>query len=197
MLQADDVPNFHEGCDCAGDGGEKLRYCNLRVVDFGGDAGISRVFKQAAGFTEAAAAAGGCVLVHCANGSNRSVTVVIALLMMLDGLDLQGAFTVVRRHRESAMPLRDNRQELLEFERKRLGQNSMKEGGFYAGRGGRGRSPKLVAAHQGRRLPNAARQPGEGCDHVEASASAHVGRDDEGGAGCSGDADAAPRADAL
>ena len=64
---ADDVENFHPG---------QFVYCNLDVTDFGGDVGISRVFDQAADFICKATL--NCesyepgILVHCANGSNRS-----------------------------------------------------------------------------------------------------------------------------
>ena len=87
---ADDVENFHPG---------QFVYCNLNVTDFGGDAGISRVFDQAADFIHKATLScepepgeGPGILVHCANGSNRSSTVVIACLMILQGLDLARAF---------------------------------------------------------------------------------------------------------
>jgi len=70
------------------------------------------------------------VLVHCANGSNRSVTVTLALLMIIDGRDLQTSWNTVQGRRKNAMPLRDNRHALLEFERNWRGRNSMTEGFF-------------------------------------------------------------------
>ena len=78
---ADDVPNFHEGAG--------IEYCNLSVGDFGTDVGISRVFPTALGFVRSALESpGGRVLIHCANGSNRSATVAIAVVMDLEALPL-------------------------------------------------------------------------------------------------------------
>ncbi len=75
---ADDVENFHPNY---------FTYANLNVTDFGGDKGIRRVFPPARDFVKTALSTRrNTVLVHCANGSNRSATVVIALLMMLPSL---------------------------------------------------------------------------------------------------------------
>ena len=113
---ADDVENFHPG---------QFVYCNLNVTDFGGDAGISRVFDQAADFIHKATLScepepgeGPGILVHCANGSNRSSTVVIACLMILQGLDLARAFNKVKKAHSKTRPLGDNRRQLMEFERR-------------------------------------------------------------------------------
>ena len=113
---ADDVENFHPG---------QFIYCNLNVTDFGGDAGISRVFDQAVDFIRKATLAsepepgeGPGILVHCANGSNRSATVVIACLMILQGLDLKTAFDTVKKAHHKTHPLGDNRRQLMDFERK-------------------------------------------------------------------------------
>ena len=114
---ADDVENFHPG---------EFVYCNLNVTDFGGDAGISRVFNQAADFIRNASLAcgepeageGRGILVHCANGSNRSSTVVIACLMILQGFDLKTAFDTVKKAHRKTHPLGDNRKQLMDFERR-------------------------------------------------------------------------------
>ena len=83
---ADDVPNYH-------DREPGLAYLRLEIVDFGGDKGSARVFPAAAEFARGALAEGGQgrVLVHCANGSNRSATVCAALFM-----DVYGARVRVR-----------------------------------------------------------------------------------------------------
>ena len=101
---ADDVPNFHEG-------EPGLVYENLGVGDFGTDAGIARVFPQAIVFSRRAAGEGR-LLVHCANGSNRSATVVIAVCMALKNLALADAWELVCERRTEAAPLRDNRAQL-------------------------------------------------------------------------------------
>ena len=114
---ADDVENFHPN---------QFVYCNLNVTDFGGDAGISRVFDQAANFIrkatltsgEPVAEKGPGILVHCANGSNRSSTVVIACLIILQGLDLKTALDTVKKAHRKTHPLGDNRKQLMEFERR-------------------------------------------------------------------------------
>jgi hypothetical protein len=68
------------------------------------------------------------VLCHCANGSNRSATVAVALVMELRGLTLATAWALVCARRPLAAPLRDNRAQLLDFERQQRGKVSMQEG---------------------------------------------------------------------
>jgi hypothetical protein len=77
---ADDVPNFHQSM-------EKFTYLNLFVADFGCDVGIARVFAQAFNFVKNAmdSCSDNRILIHCANGSNRSATVAVAVLMKLNG----------------------------------------------------------------------------------------------------------------
>lgn len=65
------------------------------------------------------------VLVHCAAGCNRSVTVCIALLMMLEGYRLRDAFVRVKSRRPGAWPMRDNLQQLVDFEARLFGSNSV------------------------------------------------------------------------
>ena len=118
---ADDVPNFHEG-------EPGLVYENLGVGDFGTDAGIARVFPQAILFSRRAAGEGR-LLVHCANGSNRSATVAIAVCMALKNLALADAWELVCERRTEAAPLRDNRAQLLEYEQETCGVTTMREAG--------------------------------------------------------------------
>ena len=116
---ADDVPRSAAT--------EGLAYCCLNVGDFGADAGISRVFDAALAFVRPAIDSGGVVLVHCANGSNRSPTVAIALLMQLRDWPLATAYAHVASRR-LVQPLADNRRELLRFEVALRGVASMEEG---------------------------------------------------------------------
>ena len=103
---ADDVPRGSS---------DKYSYCCLGVGDFGVDPGIARVFEKALRFVQPAIDGDGIVLVHCANGSNRSPTVSIALLMMLHDWSLATAWEHVSTRR-SIQPLADNRRALLAFE---------------------------------------------------------------------------------
>lgn len=99
---ADDVPNFHEA-------EADLTYLCLRITDFGG--GSRHAYPSAAKFVQDAWAlpTHGRVLVHCANGSNRSATVTIAVCMDLLGLTLAEAWALVCERRQAAAPLADNR----------------------------------------------------------------------------------------
>ncbi|CAK0826969.1 unnamed protein product [Prorocentrum cordatum] len=84
--------------------------------------------------TDPLASAGRCaILIHCANGSNRSVTVACAVLMALRNLRLNDAWEVIKARRPQALPLQDNQQQLLEFDKKlfRVSQASMTKADFY------------------------------------------------------------------
>ena len=104
---ADDVPNFHEG-------EPDLTYHCLNITDFGG--GSRHAYESAADFVRCAWAGAGTVLVHCANGSNRSATVAMALCMDLLDLTLAEAWALVCEKRSAAAPLGDNRLDLLRHE---------------------------------------------------------------------------------
>ena len=109
---ADDVPRANASAH--------LEYCCLEVGDFGTDSGISRVFSVALTFVSRALDADGNVLVHCANGSNRSPTIAVALLMMLNEWPLCTAYEHVASRRQ-INPLADNQRQLLAFEKSRHG----------------------------------------------------------------------------
>ena len=117
---SDDVPNFYED-----DIDAHIAYLKLGIGDFGSDAGIRRTFAAATEFVasaimereaEAESAATGRVLVHCANGSNRSPTVIIAVLMRILSISLAGAWDLVSTRHKQTAPLRDSRAELLQRE---------------------------------------------------------------------------------
>ena len=105
---ADDVPNYH---------GPPITYLNLHVADFGRDAGISRVFERAFAFLSELEKKNLPVLVHCAAGANRSVTIVIAWLMYSRRWSLLDSFKYVKSKRRAICPMKDNRLQLLKFER--------------------------------------------------------------------------------
>eukprot|EP01095_Lingulamoeba_sp_RSL-Kostka_P016148 TRINITY_DN7764_c0_g1_i1.p1 TRINITY_DN7764_c0_g1~~TRINITY_DN7764_c0_g1_i1.p1 ORF type:complete len:207 (-),score=37.53 TRINITY_DN7764_c0_g1_i1:67-687(-) len=114
---ANNVPNYFP---------TDFKYKNLNVRDFGKDKGISRVFGEALMFMQNNILYDESkVLIHCWAGRNRSVTIVIYLLMVIEGKTLKEAYTDVKQKRPLACPYDDNKQELLDFEIKYLGFNSM------------------------------------------------------------------------
>lgn len=86
---------------------------------------LASPFLTSFSFIEEVRQGKGKVLVHCAAGLNRSVTVAIALKMQLDGLSLRNAVEEILRKRGQICPFRDNRAELLKFERRLRGTNSI------------------------------------------------------------------------
>jgi protein-tyrosine phosphatase len=76
----DDVENYYED-------DVSFKYLKLGIKDFGADKGIHRCFDVAMNFVqEVLEQENGHLLIHCANGSNRSVTITIMILMKLHGL---------------------------------------------------------------------------------------------------------------
>ncbi|XP_068579617.1 dual specificity protein phosphatase 13B-like [Cebidichthys violaceus] len=61
---------------------------------------LSPFFYPTARYIEAALAMGGRVFVHCLMGVSRSATLVLAFLMIVEGLSLQEAVAAVRPHRD-------------------------------------------------------------------------------------------------
>jgi len=125
---ADDVPNFLES-----EG--KFEYVNLSVADFGADTGISRTFGMAFEKLKEWEDSSCRVFVHCAAGLNRSATIVIAWLMHSRGLPLSEAWRIVREKRK-VCPQKDNRLELIKFEKLLFGNKSsyVNEDDFVYGR---------------------------------------------------------------
>ncbi|XP_034464834.1 dual specificity protein phosphatase 13-like [Hippoglossus hippoglossus] len=61
---------------------------------------LSPFFYPTARYIRAALAMGGRVFVHCLMGVSRSATLVLAFLMIIEGLSLQEAVAAVRPHRD-------------------------------------------------------------------------------------------------
>lgn len=106
---ADDVPNFHVNLG-------EFTYKNLHVGDFGSDKGISRCFGDSIAFLNNVRENDKVVLVHCANGSNRSATVVVAFIMKTETMSFEEALAAVKEKRREAIPLQDNVRELKHWE---------------------------------------------------------------------------------
>ena len=122
---ADDVENFHQHDGGGGGGLHVITYENLSVSDFGQDKGIARVFPRAFEFLSKANEERAPVLVNCAAGANRSATVVIAWLMYSQSLSLLAAWGKVKQIKKGVCPMKDNRLQLLRFERElRCGKSS-------------------------------------------------------------------------
>ena len=114
---ADDVPNYHP---------KEFTYINLGVRDMGQDTGISRVFDNAfKNLDEIMKQEEARVLVHCAAGRNRSATITIAYIMQRESIGLKEALDMVTTKRRVFI-MKDNRTELMEFERKLYGKNTVK-----------------------------------------------------------------------
>ena len=106
-------------------------YKHLPVADCGADKGISRIFNEAVEFYhELSKEESNIVLIHCAHGINRSVTVTVAILMRVWEWDLKKTWKYVEEKRELAFPFVDNRIELIKYEFKLYGKNSIAEHQF-------------------------------------------------------------------
>ncbi|XP_045926317.1 dual specificity protein phosphatase 13-like [Micropterus dolomieu] len=81
-------------------------YRDMKVDYYGVDADdavdfiLSPFFYPTARYIRAALAVGGRVFVHCLMGVSRSATLVLAFLMIVEGLRLQEAVAAVRPHRD-------------------------------------------------------------------------------------------------
>jgi len=107
---ADDVPSYHAQ--------EELTYLNLSIADFGGErlsSAIYSKFDHAAQFLrdqvglvgdpgEVGEGSRRLRAEHCANGSNLSATVTIAVLMSLYQWDLARATAFVKARRREFLP---------------------------------------------------------------------------------------------
>lgn len=122
---ADDVSSKFE---------DQFIYCNLNVLDYGKDIGISRVFEDAFVFVNNALqeSSESKILIHCRKGINRSVTITIALLMKQENLNLKQVWGEVKLKRKIAFPQKDNREQLITFEKSLFGINTITNiKGFY------------------------------------------------------------------
>lgn len=113
---ADDVPNYYPN---------NYKYLNLFVSDFGQDKGIIRVFPDAFDFLNTAKDNNETVLIHCAAGRNRSVTIIIAWLMFSERLSLKYCYNFIKSKRSVCLQ-KDMKLQLLEYELQLFGYDSNK-----------------------------------------------------------------------
>jgi hypothetical protein len=76
-------------------------------------------------FINAAKNCCGKILVHCMQGQNRSVSVVLAYLMTCENMSLKEAICHIRSAGRSCCPFRDNIEELIRYETSLFGVASM------------------------------------------------------------------------
>lgn len=77
---------------------------------------LSRYFKDACLFIHEARISGGGVLIHCACGVSRSVTITLAYLMVISGLPLCQLYKAIQGARPCAFPNLGFVRQLIEFE---------------------------------------------------------------------------------
>lgn len=151
---ADDVPNYHEDTGCfkylnlqvADFGKDKgisrvfeqaakfvatalgwphASDTSTGVGDDGGTVATTTTTAPASAGTGEAV-----VLVHCAAGRNRSVAVVLGVLMVAQNMSLKQAHTTMLKVRATVCPFRDNRKELVAFELRTRGKSTLGEASF-------------------------------------------------------------------
>lgn len=88
---------------------------------------------QACDFLEEARHSGGCCLVHCRQGVSRSVSVVLAYLIIHYGFCLKEAWQLVRKSRPAAQPNRGFCAQLVDLECAVHGTASVKISDLHAG----------------------------------------------------------------
>jgi len=116
----DNVDNYFEK-----DNDQNLQYKKLAIKDFNKEQCIEKKFPEAIEFVADAKRHQGRVLVHCYTGMNRSVTIATIILMQSEKKNLQEAFEIIKAVHRNAAPFAENREKLLEYEKKTRGQNSM------------------------------------------------------------------------
>ncbi|XP_031486053.1 dual specificity protein phosphatase PHS1 isoform X2 [Nymphaea colorata] len=103
---------------------ELFEYNNFSICDTD-DAEINSLFEVCSDFIEHAEQSGGKVLVHCFEGKSRSVTVVLAYLMLRKHLTLLQAWNELKRVHHRSQPNDGFKRILLELDKKLHGSPSM------------------------------------------------------------------------
>ena len=72
-----------------------------------------------------AKAADGRVLLNCYHGINRSATVAMAVLMNIEGISLQEAWTLIKERRQLVNPFEGNKAKIAAWEKADRGECSL------------------------------------------------------------------------
>merc|ERR1712137_829396 len=96
--------------------GDSFQYFHCKVEDGGCDDSIVDVFQRAAVYVRSASEKSGKVLVHCRMGINRSSTVAMAVLMIIEDWTLRVAFDHVKSQRACVSPFPGNMQKISAWE---------------------------------------------------------------------------------
>lgn len=105
------IPNYHE---------PDLVYKRFEILDLP-DSDLSPLFEPCCDFIDEALNSGGSVLVHCNAGVSRSVSLVVAYLMLRKGMRFSAALSRVQEARPVARPNDGFRAQLLELDRRIYG----------------------------------------------------------------------------
>jgi atypical dual specificity phosphatase len=121
----------HVLCLCSNETGQSdsqyphlFHYKNFSICD-DEDADISNLFKEAHDFIDEVERVGGKVLVHCFEGRSRSVTVVLAHLMIRKNMNLLSAWNTIKQVHRRAQPNDGFSKVLVELDKKLYGKASM------------------------------------------------------------------------
>jgi dual specificity protein phosphatase 1B len=93
---AQEIPDYHKGDN-------RFQYMHLKMDDIPQE-NSSRFFDVSKKFIDGALQGGGNVLIHCAMGISRSVTILMYYLMTTLGIQADEALAMVRRCRPIANP---------------------------------------------------------------------------------------------
>lgn len=96
----------------------------IKAIDMPGQ-DLSSFFDQSNAFIDAALARGSKVLVHCAAGVSRSTTLLLAFLIARRNMSLKDAYLLTRSHRRVVQPNSGFVQQLIAYELRVRGANSV------------------------------------------------------------------------
>ncbi|CAE7290438.1 MKP1, partial [Symbiodinium microadriaticum] len=110
-----------------------VQTCNMPVfLEDEPDEELSRVLETAVTFLDEVQHRGGRCLVNCRKGMSRSVSIVLAYLILRQDLSLRAAWELVKTQRPVALPNTGFRRQLLQLELAKRGSSSMVAADFNA-----------------------------------------------------------------